>query len=102
MTLNLRSDEKFVEDEGWHRAADRYAAFLESLSGRVLFWEIGVGFNTPVIIKYPFWRMTAENPEAIYVCMNQNDAFCPEAIADRSICLGGDCAEAISFLCALE
>ena len=102
MTLNLRSDEKFVEDEGWHRAADRYAAFLESLSGRVLFWEIGVGFNTPEIIKYPFWRMTAEKPESVYVCMNQNDAFCPEAIADRSICLEGDCAEAISYLCALE
>ena len=73
LTMNLRSDNKFVEDEGWHRAAERYENFLRTREGgRILFLELGVGYNTPVIIKYPFWRMTAKNPNAFYACINQN------------------------------
>ena len=61
MTMNLRCDDKFVEDEGWHAAAERYAGFLRTRAGqKILFWELGVGYNTPVIIKYPFWNMTAK------------------------------------------
>ena len=71
----------FVEDEGWHRAAERYSEFLRRHEGqRILFLELGVGYNTPVIIKYPFWRMTAKNPNAFYACTNQNQAVCPSEV----------------------
>lgn len=63
LTMNLRSDDKFVEDEGWYRAAERYENFLRTRAGgKILFLELGVGYNTPVIIKYPFWQMTAKIP----------------------------------------
>ena len=98
MTMNLRSDDKFVEDEGWHRAAERYANFLRTRSGKLLFLELGVGYNTPGIIKYPFWRMTAGIPEAVYACVNYGEAACPEQIRDRSICLDGDIGEILHAL----
>ena len=98
MTMNLRSDDKFVEDEGWHSAAKRYRSFLNKLGGKVLFLELGVGFNTPGIIKYPFWNMTAGNPDAVYACINYGEAFCPEQIADRSICIDGDIGAVINDL----
>ncbi len=91
MTMNLRSDSSFVEDDGWHRAAERYANFVAShKNSRVLFWELGVGSNTPGIIKYPFWRMTTENPLAVYACINYGEARCPKEIRDRSICINED------------
>ena len=98
MTMNLRSDDKFVEDEGWHEAAARYENFLRTRKGKVLFLELGVGYNTPVIIKYPFWQMTAKNPDATYACINYGEAVTPEEIADRSICIDGDIGEAIEKL----
>ena len=71
LTMNLRSDDKFVEDEGWHEAAERYQLFLHRHQNmRILFLELGVGYNTPVIIKYPFWRMTLNNPKATYAVIN--------------------------------
>lgn len=91
MTMNLRSDDAFVEDEGWHRAAERYADFLRTRKGqKILFLELGVGYNTPVIIKYPFWQMTAKNPNATYACINQEQAFAPEEIASRAIVVNDD------------
>ena len=91
MTMNLRSDDKFVEDEGWHRAAERYENFLRTHKGqKILFLELGVGYNTPVIIKYPFWQMTAKNPNATYACINQEQAFAPEEIANRTIVVNDD------------
>ena len=90
MTTNLRSDDRFVEDEGWHRAAERYQNFLRTRTGKLLFLELGVGFNTPAIIKYPFWNMTARDPDAVYACLNYGEAACPEQIRERSICLDGD------------
>ena len=90
MTMNLRSDDKFVEDEGWHSAAKRYENFLKTLDGNVLFLELGVGYNTPVIIKYPFWNMTMHSRDAVYACINYGSADCPEQIEDRSICIDGD------------
>ncbi len=99
MTVNLRADDRFVEDEGWHEAAGRYGAFLRAhAKGRVLYWELGVGYNTPGIIKYPFWRMTAENPDAVYVCMNRSRAAAPGQIARRSVCVGGDIKRALEAL----
>ena len=99
LTMNLRSDDKFVEDEGWHRAAERYADFLRTREGqKILFLELGVGYNTPVIIKYPFWQMTAKNPNAIYACINQGQAVCPQEIEQRSICMNADIGQVLQNL----
>ena len=99
MTMNLRSDDTFVEDEGWHRAAERYEDFLRTRTGgKILFLELGVGYNTPVIIKYPFWQMTAKNPEATYACINQGQAVCPQEIEQRSICMNADIGQVLQSL----
>lgn len=99
LTMNLRSDDKFVEDEGWHRAAERYENFLRTREGgKILFLELGVGYNTPVIIKYPFWQMTAKNPSATYACINRGQAMCPQEIEQRSICLDVDISAVIARL----
>ena len=97
LTMNLRSDDRFVEDEGWHAAAGRYANFLRTREGqKILFLELGVGYNTPVIIKYPFWQMTAKNPRATYACINRGEVFCPAEIADRAVCIDGDIGDILS------
>ena len=91
LTMNLRSDDKFVEDEGWHKAALRYDDFIRrNKKLHILLLELGVGYNTPAIIKYPFWRLTAENPKAIYACVNHGEAFCPAEIEQQAICVNGD------------
>lgn len=103
MAMNLRSDMSFVEDEGWHAAADRYAAFIRRHgTERLLFLELGVGGNTPSIIKYPFWRMTAQWPQAFYVCINRGEAFCPREIADRALCIDRDIGEVLTHLGAAQ
>ena len=99
MTMNLRSDNKFVEDEGWHRAAERYENFLRTRGGqRVLFMELGVGYNTPVIIKYPFWHMTAKNPNAVYACVNLDGADSMRGIEERSILIEADIGDVVRRL----
>lgn len=99
MTMNLRADDKFVEDEGWHEAAERYENFLRSRKNqKILFLELGVGYNTPGIIKYPFWQMTQCNPNAIYACINNKDAFSPYEINQRSICINRDISDVIRDL----
>lgn len=91
MTTNLRADDSFVEDEGWHRASAAYSEFLRRHENlHVLYLELGVGSNTPVIIKYPFWQMTAANPKAVYACINYGEAVCPKEIEGQSICIDGD------------
>ena len=99
LTMNLRSDNKFVEDEGWHAAAERYENFLRTREEqKILFLELGVGYNTPVIIKYPFWQMTAKNPNAIYACINQGQAVCPQEIKKQSICMDADIGQILQSL----
>ena len=99
MTMNLRSDDKFVEDEGWHRAAERYDDFLRKHEGQhILFLELGVGYNTPVIIKYPFWKMTAKNPNAVYACLNFGEAYSPDEIKEQSVLINGDIHEVLNNL----
>lgn len=99
VTVNLRSDHRFVEDEGWHRAAERYESFLRTGGNRkILFLELGVGYNTPAIIKYPFWRMTAQNRDAAYVCINYGEAVCPDDIKGQSICINGDIGRVLDDL----
>ena len=99
LTMNLRSDDKFIEDEGWHAAAERYENFLRTRKGqKILFLELGVGYNTPGIIKYPFWQMTCENPNALYVCINQGQALGPKEITERAIYVDRDINEAMDSL----
>lgn len=99
LTMNLRADEKFVEDEGWHRAAERYADFLRTRAGQhILLLELGVGYNTPVIIKFPFWQMTKQNPKAVYACINTGDAVCPRDIEKQAICIDADIGEVLRKL----
>ena len=94
VAMNLRADDSFVEDEGWHRASAAYSDFIRRHENlHVLYLELGVGANTPVIIKYPFWQMTLANEKAVYACLNYGESFCPEEIADRSICIDGDIGE---------
>ena len=99
MTMNLRADDTFVQDEGWYEAAERYEDFLRTRrpadGGEVLFLELGVGSNTPGIIKYPFWQMTAQNQNAMYACVNFGEAVCPREIADRAICVNADIGEVL-------
>ncbi|MDD3183952.1 MAG: Sir2 silent information regulator family NAD-dependent deacetylase [Anaerostipes sp.] len=99
MTVNLRCDSTFVEDKGWHRASEYYAQFLRRHENcKVLYLELGVGANTPGIIKYPFWKMTAQNDKAIYACINLGEAVAPQEIEKRSICIDGDIDKAILSL----
>lgn len=99
LTMNLRSDDSFVENTGWHSAAERYEKFLRTRSGkRILFLELGVGFNTPVIIKYPFWKMTAQNIRATYACVNFGEAIAPGEIKEQSICINADIAAVLKGL----
>ena len=96
MTMNLRCDDTFVQDTGWYAAQKRYSDFLQAHEhAKILLLELGVGFNTPGIIKLPFWRMTAENPRATYACLNKGEAFCPDEISGRSICINRDLGETL-------
>lgn len=99
MTMNLRCDNLFVQDEGWYAAAKRYEEFIcRHKNKHVLFLELGVGANTPGIIKYPFWQMTAENEKAFYACINYGEAACPEEIEKRSVCINRDLSAVLAEL----
>lgn len=99
MAMNLRADNTFVEDDGWHLAAQRYETFLQSHRDlSIVYLELGVGGNTPGIIKYPFWRMTTENPKAVYVCVNLGEAVCPKEIERQAVCINGDIGDVLDQL----
>ncbi len=99
MTMNLRADDSFVEDRGWHDAYNRYERFLrENANKKIVFFELGVGMNTPAIIKFPFWRMTDKNPNAYYVCINTDVAYAPDDIQNRSLCISDDIAMVLAKL----
>lgn len=99
LTMNLRCDDRFVEDEGWHQAASRWQKFIQKRKDqKILFLELGVGSNTPGIIKYPFWQMCAQNPKAVYACINAGEAFCPKEIEKQAICINGDIGEVLKKL----
>ena len=108
MSMNLRADHTFVTDKGWHKASKQYEKFLQTRniikngqqehqadSGKVLFLELGVGGNTPRIIKYPFWQMTEKNPNAGYACINFGEAAVPLKIEKQSICINDDIGEVL-------
>ncbi|MBP5556618.1 MAG: Sir2 silent information regulator family NAD-dependent deacetylase [Bacteroidales bacterium] len=96
MAMNLRSDETFVEDEGWHAASKRYADFIRRhLNGKILFLDLGSGGNTPIVFKIPFIQWTMQNPNAIYATINLGEAFTVDQIKDRSIVIDGDIGEVL-------
>ena len=99
MTVNLRSDDSFVEDEGWRAASRRYEEFLKKHeTGKVLYLELGVGYNTPGIIKYPFQIRAFQNPGAVYAPVNAQPQGVPEEIRARSIVVTADIGAALDAL----
>lgn len=99
MSMNLRADDTFVEDDGWHEACLRYEKFvLQNERKKILYLELGVGMNTPAIIKYPFWRLTAKNRDARYVCVNVDAAYAPREIESRSLCISCDISDVLNAL----
>lgn len=100
MTMNLRSDDKFVQDMGWENACMRYENFVRQYKNKkILYLELGVGTNTPAIIKYPFWHLTKQNPKAMYACINLGQAICPPQIESQSVCINEDIDKIIKVLC---
>ena len=100
MTMNLRCDNTFVQDEGWYAAYSRYEDFLRRHKGaKVVYLELGVGGNTPVIIKYPFWKMTYQNANAFYICINLSESCCPKEIQARAVCINRDVGATLHELC---
>lgn len=103
MTMNLRIDNTFVQDKGWYNASKRYSDFLKTHENLdILFLELGVGMNTPTIIKYPFWNLTANHKNAIYACINLQEAFCPPEIEKQCICIQDDIGKVINDLLLYE
>ena len=99
MYPNLRAGDNFVEDEGWHEAAERYHNFLEKYkNGKILFFDLGSGMNTPAIFKFPFMKMTMMNKNAIYCSVNLGEAFCFEEIKNQSICINMDIGAVLNQL----
>ncbi len=99
MTMNLRADNTFVQDEGWYTAAQRYDDFVRRHKNvPILYLELGVGLNTPGIIKYNFWQQAYQNPKAEYTCVNYGEAYAPKEIGERSICIDGDIGEVLKKL----
>lgn len=99
MAMNLRADDTFVQDEGWEVAAGRYSDYLQAhRNKKILFLDAGTGFNTPIIFKIPFWQWTEEWPDAKYACLNYGEAFAPEEIKDKSICINGDIGDILDQL----
>ncbi len=98
--MNVRppkpADEAFVKDEGWHQAASRYEEFIhKNENRRVLYLELGVGSNTPGIIKFPFGKMAMANPRATYACINLGEAVCPKQLEKQAICIDGDISQVL-------
>ena len=99
MTMNLRSDDTFVQDDGWYAAAQRYEDFVRRHKDcAILYLELGVGMNTPGIIKFNFWRQVHQNPNANYICINQGQSYAPHEIEKQSLCIDADIGAMLSKL----
>lgn len=99
MSMNLRADNTFVQDAGWDAAAKRYEKFMENHRGKkMVFLELGVGYNTPGIIKYNFWQYAYNWQQAFYVCINKGEADIPSEIREKSVGIDADIAEVLKNL----
>lgn len=99
MSMNLRADSTFVQDKNWDKQKSKYENFLKnSNNSKILFLELGVGFNTPSIIKYNFWRMTLNNKKSVYASINLGECYSASDIEERSICIDADISEVLKKL----
>lgn len=99
MSMNLRADSTFVQDKNWDKQKLKYENFLKnSYNSKILFLELGVGFNTPSIIKYNFWRMTLNNKKSVYASINLGECYSASDIEERSICIDADISEVLKKL----
>ena len=99
MSMNLRVDSTFVQDKNWDKQKSKYENFLKnSNNSKILFLELGVGFNTPSIIKYNFWRMTLNNKKSVYASINLGECYSASDIEERSICIDADISEVLKKL----
>ncbi len=99
MTPNLRKDDTFIQDSGWDKAYKNYEYFLkQNMDSKILLLEFGIGGNTPVIIKYPFWDFTMKNKNATYACINIDFCTCPAPLKDRAILIQADIKQTLEDL----
>lgn len=101
MTMNLRCDQYFVQDEAWYQAEKRFGDFLnEALKSqkKLLLLELGVGFNTPTIIRFPFEKLVKENKQVNLIRLNLNEAVIPESIEQQAVGINKDIKQTIKDL----
>lgn len=99
MTMNLRSDDSFVQDDGWVKHANLYENFLNRAKGKnLLLMEIGVGYNTPIIIKYPFEKTTCSDDKTYLIRINKDYAFCPKEIENKTVLFDEDVKSVLESL----
>lgn len=101
MTMNLRCDQYFIQDEAWYQAEKRFGDFLnEALKSQknLLLLELGVGFNTPTIIRFPFEKLVKENKQVNLIRLNLNEAVIPESIEQQAVGINKDIKQTIKDL----
>lgn len=101
MEMNLRVDDCFVEDENWHAAEERFSRFLsECVDGKTVLLELGVGFNTPTIIRFPFEKLTRQHQNISLVRLSRSKAMVPASLGSRAVGINADMAQSITDLAA--
>ena len=95
--MNLRKDGYFVQDSAWYEAERNFSEFAtKSIDSKLVLLELGVGFNTPTIIRFPFEKLTREHDNITLVRLNLDQAVLPESIGNRAIGINADMAGSIS------
>lgn len=97
MTMNLRCDQYFVEDEAWYEAEERFGRFLNVCrKKKTALLELGIGFNTPTIVRFPFEKLARENRNMTLIRLNLNEAIVPESLGARGIGINSDMEKSIT------
>lgn len=96
MDMNLRKDNYFVQDDGWYEAEERFSDFLtDAINKKLVLLELGVGFNTPTIIRFPFEKLVREHDNISLIRLNLNQAIVPKSFGSRAVGINADMAESI-------
>lgn len=99
MEMNLRSDQYFVEDEAWHKSEKRFGEFLRKCENqKTVLLELGVGFNTPTIIRFPFEKLVREHKDMSLIRLNLDEAVVPEEFEERVIGIDEDMVKSVEDL----
>lgn len=97
MDMNLRKDEYFVQDKAWYEAEKRFSDYMsEAVDKNLVLLELGVGFNTPTIIRFPFEKLVREHKNISLIRLNLNEAIVPESFGKRAIGINADMAQSIN------